>query len=138
MKVTIEVDELKDVLSNSKGEEDIFEDLSPYARWFDDTCRAWTKDPEYNLMFLRAQQTYANDLLKAKGHLFLNEVYDMFDISRSSVGQIVGWIYNENNPVGDNFVDFGLYSLHNKECINGLKRDFILDFNVDGIIIDKI
>ena len=113
--------------------------LSDFAKVYDDGCIGWEKDPESNLMFLRRQQDYANELLKSKGHLFLNEVYDMLGIPRTKAGQVVGWIYDEKNPVGDNFVDFGIYDKdneRNRAFINGYERNILLDFNVDGNILD--
>lgn len=109
---------------------------SPYAKFFDASSREWEKDPEYNLMFLRAQQQYANDIFRSRGHLFLNEVYDMLDIPRTKEGQIVGWVYDEENPVGDNFVDFGIYETNraNQNFVNGYEPVILLDFNVDGNI----
>lgn len=114
---------------------------SDYARFFDDGCTGWTKDPEYNLMFLKDQQRYANDRLQSKGSLFLNEVYDMLGIPRTKAGACVGWIYDEKNPVGDNFVDFGIYDMYNerkRDFVNGYERTILLDFNVDGNILDLI
>lgn len=114
---------------------------SDYARFFDDGCTGWDKDAEYNLMFLKRQQNYANDLLKSRGHLFLNEVYDMLGIPRTKAGNVVGWIYDEKNPVGDNFVDFGIYDIYNEKArdfVNGYERTILLDFNVDGDILDMI
>ena len=114
---------------------------SDYARFFDEACPAWEKNSEYNLMFLRAQQQYANDLLQSRGHLFLNEVYDMLGIPRTKAGQVVGWVYSKTNPVGDNFVDFGIYDIHretNRDFVNGYERSILLDFNVDGNIWDLI
>lgn len=114
---------------------------SDYARIFDNGSMGWTKDPEYNLMFLKLQQNQANDRLRAQGYLFLNDVYDMLGIPRTKAGQIVGWIYDEDNPVGDNFVDFGIYDIYNeKACdfVNGRERSIVLDFNVDGNILDMI
>lgn len=111
---------------------------SDYARFFDEYCAGWTKDAEYNLMFLRQQQNYANELLKSRGHLFLNEVYDMLGIDRTKAGNIVGWIYDEKHPIGDNFVDFGIYVLDNEKArdfVNGRERSILLDFNVDGDIL---
>ena len=116
-------------------------EYSDYARFFDEACRNWEKDPEYNLVFLKAQQQFANDLLRSRGHLFLNEVYDMLDIPRTKAGQVVGWVYNTENPVGDNYVDFGIYDLHretNRDFVNGYERAILLDFNVDGNIWDLI
>lgn len=112
---------------------------SDYARFFDDGCTGWEKDSEYNLMFLRAQQQYANDKLRANGRLFLNEVYDMLGIPRTKAGQVVGWVYNTENPVGDNYVDFGMYDMHRevvRNFVNGYERTILLDFNVDGNIWD--
>lgn len=112
---------------------------SDYARYFDEASSYWQKNPEYNLMFLRAQQAHANDLLKSRGYLFLNEVYRMLDIPETKAGQIVGWVYDVKNPVGDNYVDFGIYELsnqRNRDFVNGYERVILLDFNVDGNILD--
>lgn len=111
---------------------------SIYARFYDDGATSWSKTPEYNLMFLKTQQNYANDLLKARGHIFLNEVYDMIGIPRSSEGSVVGWVLNDDN---DNFVDFGIYDGGDegaRDFVNGYEASILLDFNVDGVIYDKI
>lgn len=116
-------------------------ELSEFARFYDDGCTGWTKDPELNLVFLKKQQCWANNLLKSRGWLTLNEVYDMLGITRTAAGMVVGWIYDEKHPVGDNFVDFGIYDINNeanRRFVNGLERTILLDFNVDGNIYDKI
>lgn len=147
--VTIEIDdeELKK-LFNLKSEEEYpgngigdEVNVSQYARLFDDSCMGWTKDPEYNMNFLKCQQNYCNDKLKTKGHLFLNEVYDILGFPRTKAGTMVGWVYDEENPIGDNFVDFGIFDSNderNSDFINGYKNTAILDFNVDGNILDYI
>ena len=115
--------------------------ISEYARFFDAASENFSKDPEYNMMFLRRQQDYANEMLKARGHLFLNEVYDLLDIPRSKAGQVVGWVYDKNgNTKGDNYVDFGLYrnDQGTRRFVNGLEYNILLDFNVDGVIYDLI
>lgn len=112
---------------------------SDYARFFDESCAAWQKDPEYNLMFLKSQQQYANDLLISRGRLFLNEVYDMLGIDRTKAGQVVGWVYDPVNPIGDNFVDFGIYDMDKERVrafVNGYEPNILLDFNVDGNVWD--
>lgn len=121
-------------------------DVSGYARYFEEFTRDkngnvvrnsfWDPNKEYNLLFLKAQQNYANDLLKAKGRLFLNEVYEMLGLPKSKAGQIVGWVYDENCPTGDNYVDFGIYA-SNQNYSDFLYSDneaILLDFNVDGNI----
>lgn len=110
------------------------DDFSPYYRFYDDGCKGWTKDPQKNLTFLKQVQSYANDLLQIRGHLFLNEVYDMLGIPHSSAGQLVGWIYDEKNPHGANYVDFGLCNIYRektRDFVNGIENVIILDFNVD-------
>lgn len=114
---------------------------SDYAKFFDCGNPNWEKDSEYNLMFLKQQQRYANDLLQSKGYLFLNDVYDMLGIPRTKAGQVVGWLYDEENPIGDNYVDFGIYDIHKpaaRDFVNGYERTILLDFNVDGNIWDKM
>lgn len=123
--------------------DDFHKEFSDYARFFDASCQGHTKDAEYNLMYLRQQQAYCNEMLKSRGHLFLNEVYDILDIPRTKAGQVVGWVYKKDgdNPNGDNYVDFGIYDQHyepSRRFVNGCEYNILLDFNVDGVIYDKI
>lgn len=114
---------------------------SPYAKFFDDGCSNWQKDAEHNLWYLKQQQNWANDKLRSQGYLFLNDVYDMLGIPRTSAGQIVGWRYDEKNPTGDNYVDFGIYDItkeSNRDFVNGYEKTILLDFNVDGPIYNLI
>lgn len=116
-------------------------DVSMYARFFDEGNPNWRKTPEYNLIFLKAQQSYANDLLLSRGHLFLNEVYDMLGMDRTQAGQVVGWVIREGDDAGDNYVDFGIYDdLAGKgaDFVNGWEPTVLLDFNVDGVVYDLI
>lgn len=121
--------------------ENPLEGVSEYAKFFDASSSNFEKDPEYNKMFLRRQQDYANEKLKSQGHLFLNEVYDMLDIPRTKAGQVVGWVYNKNGEgPGDNYIDFGIYRNEEgtRNFVNGLEYNILLDFNVDGVIYDLI
>lgn len=102
--------------------------------WFDEGCVGWGKDPQYNKMYLHHQQQHLNDLLRSRGHLYLNEIFDVLGIPRTKFGQVSGWVYEDENS----YVDFGLNSESNKDFINGKTADALLDFNVDGLIIDRI
>lgn len=131
--------EVKETVKEIEVDPNSPESYSDYARFFDESCSAWQNDAEFNLTFLKAQQQYANDLLRARGRLFLNEVYRMLGIDETKAGQIVGWIYNPDNPTGDNFVDFGIYNMQRdrvRAFVNGYEPNILLDFNVDGVIWD--
>ncbi|HMS83596.1 MAG TPA: DUF6353 family protein [Nitrospira sp.] len=110
---------------------------SPYAKFFDQLSPNWSKDPEYNYAFLLNQQNWANDKLRMQGHLFLNEVYDGLGIPRTRAGSVVGWSLSGN---GDNYVDFGIFddNAQTRAFVNGLEGSVLLDFNVDGVIIDFV
>lgn len=113
--------------------------MSPYTFCFDETSNAWVRDAEANKFFLLRQQDYANEKLKAKGYLFLNDVLEMLGFNRTRAGQVVGWTYNEEHPNGDNYIDFGIFDIHNeanRNFVNGLEKSIWLNFNVDGDIID--
>ena len=115
---------------------------SEYARQFDKNSRFYNKNPEYNRMFHDSQQRYANDRLRARGYLFLSEVYDMLGFKPTKASQCVGWIYDKKNPTGDNFVDFGIREVYDvydtTDYVEDWGRAFLLDFNVDGSILDRI
>lgn len=114
-------------------------DPSVYARFFDKSSASWSKEPEYNLLFLKCQQNYANDLLRSRGHVFLNEVYDMIGIPRSKAGSVVGWLLTSDGST-DNFVNFGVFDDKERarDFVNGYEGSILLDFNVDGVMYDRI
>ena len=110
---------------------------SEYAKFFDESCPEWTPNPIANLDILRLKETVATDMLQARGHLFLNEVYDLLGIPRTEAGTAVGWKLG----MGEDVVDFGIYNLYSdagRRFVNGLEPVILLDFNVDGPIYDKI
>lgn len=152
LRYNIKAAEVEETVVDEKGKEkkvkktidvvdsDLF-GYSEYAKVYDDGCTGWTKDPEYNKNFLLLQETQANKRLRHDGYLFLNDVYDMLGIPKTRAGQVVGWIYDEKNPNGDNYVDFGIFETHrekNRDFINGYERTIVLDFNVDGEILHHI
>lgn len=108
---------------------------SPYSRIFDECSTAWDKNAEINRIFISCQQTYLNNRLHAYGYVFLNEAYEALGFERTKAGQVVGWMLGDD---GDNFIDFGLFEAYNGRFVNGIERSIILDFNVDGVIFDKI
>ena len=144
-KIIIEVDGDKIIDVKTEKIDEVMSDVEKaccrfddYSYVFGDGCTGWTKNPVYNKMFLLEQQRYFNDVLRAKGHLFLNEVYDGLGMPRTYTGQIVGWFYDEEDPNKDNFVDFGLANEYNRDFMTGKSRDAILIFNVDGNILDRL
>lgn len=151
LKYNIKAKEIEKTVTDEKGKEKNTKETievvdpaltSPYSKFFDESCPDWHKNPEYNLMFLRSQQSWANDILVSRGYLFLNEVYSALGIPETEAGQVVGWIYDPENPnhEGNNYVDFGIYNIHrekNRDFVNGYERSILLDFNVDGEILNK-
>lgn len=133
----------KEYISEETKEKEVLvtykaESASVYARFFDELSPEWSPIPEYNLMKLKAVQNYSNDRLRARGYVFLNEIYEQLGIPQSPAGQIVGWLYNDE---GDNFIDFKVYDVANQDkraFVNGKEPAILLDFNVDGPIYDKI
>ena len=116
---------------------------SDFARFFDETNPYWSKQPEYNLMFLNQTERFMNQKLQAQGHLTLNEVYDALGIPKTKAGMVVGWYYDpyDEELSGDNYVDFGIFDPHNakaRDFVNGDEPAILLDFNVDGVIYDLI
>lgn len=153
LRYNIKSKEVEEKIINEDGKEETVKvlkqyvdptEVSGYARFFEEYTRDeqgnvvknpyWEKNNEYNLLFLKAQQRYANDLLRAKKRLFLNEVYDMLGFPRTKAGQMVGWVYDPDmNVVGDNYVDFGIFAASDNysDFVYGADP-ILLDFNVDG------
>ena len=107
-------------------------DFSPYARFFDSSCKGWENDPAYNLTYLTCKQNWCNDRLRLEGVLTLNDVYQELGIPKTKQGQVVGWSLKSGN--GDGYIDFGIYNsayTPNRDFVNGYEPVILLDFNVD-------
>lgn len=82
---------------------------------------------EANRMFLLVRERYANDLLKHKGRVFLNEIYDMLGFSRTHFGNLVGW-------ADDDKIEFTLET-HKDDDGTDI---FIVIFNETRFILDVL
>lgn len=103
---------------------------SVYARFYDEeSTRNWSSDPAINRLFLRNVENALNDRLRARGFLFLNEVYNELGLSWTKAGQVVGWLWSSDRP--EQGVSFGDY-------LESEGASILLDFNVQGVIYDKI
>lgn len=151
LRYDIKAKEIEEIVVDDKGKEKTVSKTievanpvaaqSPYTVCFDETCSGWQRDAEANKFFLLRQQDYANEKLKSRGYLFLNEVYDMIGARRTKAGQVVGWVYDESNPIGDNYIDFGIFDIHSEAArhfVNGLEKSIWLSFNVDGDILNNL
>lgn len=100
---------------------------------FDDKSPSWSKPEyqEYNWLFLRSQQNWANDMLRAQGYLFLNQVLHILGIPSTVAGQIVGWIPAKPDWV----VDFGCWDDMGKELASNPDGSIQLKFNIQGPIL---
>lgn len=150
LRYNIKAKEIEETVVDEKGKEKKVKkkvnvaninEYSDYARWFDSSNPNWEETPDYNLMFLKAQQKYANDKLIAEGRLFLNDVYEALGIPKTKAGQIVGWVYDPSNPDIDSLVDFGIFDCHKEDArnfVNGVEPAILLDFNCDGNVWDSM
>ena len=106
-------------------------DITPiYGVRFDEKNVNWERRAEWNLLFLRNIQNWVNDLLLARGHVFLNDIYDRLGFDRTPAGQVVGWI---NNGTGAGHIDFVIDD-HSTEAVPFMG----ISFTPDGVIYDKI
>ena len=110
--------------------------VSPYGVIFDSSNHNWSADEDLSMLHLKCQQQYANDILQTRGHIFLNEVYKMLGFPHTPAGAVTGWVKNN----GDNFIDFNIFDgMFEGEDENGRTvTKWALDFNVDGVMYDKI
>lgn len=151
LRYNIKAKEIEEVVVNEDGTESTVTTtvnvadpnaFSIYSIAFCEGNNGWTKDPELNKVFLLQTQNYANDKLKSRGWMSLNEVYDMLGAPRTKNGALAGWVYTDDSSAGDNFVDFGIFDIYNNpkagDFLNGRERSIILDFNCIGNVLDYV
>ena len=112
------------------------DDVSPYGVIFDSSNNNWSADEDLSMLHLKCQQQYANDILQTRGHIFLNEVYKMLGFPHTPAGAVTGWVKGN----GDDFVDFNIFegTFEGEDEKGRTVTKWALDFNVDGVMYDKI
>ena len=109
--------------------------ISDYSRFFQMGCKGFdASSGRYNLLYLKGIQAMFNNKLIADGYVMLNDVYRELGFDTIPEGWSIGWVYDEENPIGDNYIDFGLYEARNKNqrAVNDWEPVILMDFNVDG------
>lgn len=75
---------------------------------FDERCAGWSKNVEWNKMFLHIQKEYLNERLRSKGYMYLNGIYESLGASWDPDEENIcyrardGLLNIEFEPVGDN------------------------------------
>lgn len=114
--------------------------VSPFGRLFNDSNPNWNPTVEYSLFFLKSQQNYVNDLLRVRGWVTLNEVYDRLGFEQTKDGMVIGWVLD--NKDGDGKIDFGIWDSNDMhrvvDFMNDKHGELYLNFNFDGYIFDKV
>lgn len=66
--------------------------INPYDKVFDETNKHWVRNMTHNELFVGAQMNWTQDMLSARGFLFLNEVYEALGFPLTKFGATNGWI----------------------------------------------
>ena len=138
----VEIGEDQITIINNEGEEtyDLPDPYSPIARVFDETCLGWQSNAEQNYWFLTRRRAEAQERLEREGFLFLNDVYKMLGFPMTQAGQVLGWLRDSED--GDGYISFGIQENLDDEAtrrfVNGHDKYIVLDFNVDGNIINQV
>lgn len=135
-KLDADISEIGDSIFDMAG-------VSQYAVLYDENAATWNKNRNLSTSILHAQENYANDLLNCRGYVMLNEVYAGLGLPQTSAGAVVGWIRKDEGGA-DGYITFGDWDVNYFDDIykdvDGVceARRWILDFNVDGVIWDRI
>ena len=143
LRYNIKAEEIEETVTDEKGKEKKVKKKinvanpnaeSVYEKYYTKTNPNWSNDPFYNENFFKIMQSQANDMLKAYGHLTLNQVYNLLGFKDTKAGMVVGWIYDPKNPTGDNFVELDYKEVCIPNEVGEYEWGYAIDFNVDGNI----
>ena len=133
-------DDWVDISDSGEFSESVIPDYSPYSRFIDENSSIWDSSSDITELNIRSQLNYMNDILRTRGYVFLSDVYDALGIPRTPASQVVGWLWNKGD--GDHYISFGNIEEHRIQFYDESRRKtiavYLLDFNVDGEIVNDI
>ena len=88
---------------------------------FNEEFKDFSNDQEINIFFLKHIEAWANDNLKLRGYIFLNDIYRELGLELTQSGQVTGWTYAKckkidfkiNRIENTNYVKFELKTIGN-------------------------
>ena len=115
--------------------------VSPYAFVFDESNPNYIPgDVQHNVDFIKNTEGYLNrKFMNAQGYMFYNEIREAFGVKLKPVGQVVGNIYDPNDPSRVNCIDLGISHTKRQDVldfVSGASKSFVIDPILDGIIVD--
>ena len=112
---------------------------SPYAVLFDSSAIEFYQDDATNMFMLKNRDKEATVRLRANGMLTLNDVYEMIGVKPTDIGLTHGWIFEKDNPDGDNEVKFDMRHVYVKDPYSDREdRAILIDFNCDGFVYGRV
>ena len=112
---------------------------SPYAVLFDSSAIEFYQDDATNMFMLKNREKEATVRLRANGMLTLNDVYEMIGVKPTDIGLTHGWIFEKDNPDGDNEVKFDMRHVYVKDLYSDREeRAILIDFNCDGFVYGRV
>lgn len=92
----------------------------------EETSKNWSDDPRVNQLVLRNAEEHINNTLRRRGHVFLNDVYDLLGMTRTSHGAISGWLFTDNKLIA--------FTPNDLEPGDEIE----LEFDYDGVIYNRL
>lgn len=116
--------------------ETMMDDFTAFFTSF--TTNEWSGSMLTNRTKINQVAKWATERLEREKRLFINDVLRDLGLPTRASGQFVGWVYDEKNPIGDNYVNINIEESTFKNPKTGqLEPGFILEFNADGNVIEK-
>lgn len=101
---------------------------------FGPASKMWHATPEYNLIFIKAQENHFNSVLRHDGFLMLNDVLKGLGLRPTPEGAIKGWTVTEGV-----YVDLGVDGDEVMQCIDrGTCESIQLTIKHHGIMYNEI
>lgn len=115
------------------------------GRFFDrSTTFEFSENASSNQIFVKHQENFFNEKLAQRGYVFLNEVYEGLGFKPTPEGQVLGW-FCEKGQEHERIRFFDEDRQKSQDILlKALQNDDIsaaalwLNFNVDGVIYDKL
>lgn len=118
--------------------------LSAYAQMFARGISSqWDSNEYYNRSYILGRQEWWSTILRKRGHVYLNEVYESLGFPHTKDGSVIGWVYDPGDPDSVDHIEFDIHEVWLPEVDDAGKPIYEVAYYIDfpdlsGVIFDKI